>query len=531
MRNLTITFSMLLIGAAAVPADELLPRIRNAVADRFSPVGIQPGGRPGTFQATLKKIEGDKITLVRHIVRINEKEETPTEKEETLITAADCKLLEARTNKESHTIDMIPLEGGLKGDIDPKDFALAQVTINRDNNITEIRAGGDGWPALSSRYQVIVLKVDGEKIQVKPPRFADTTLPVGPDCKVFETRYVKEGSPLVTAPVANGLKADVFTRETVRALITTDKENRVVEVCLLRPHPHRFEAAIKKIEGDRLTLVKHLSNGSRGNEETLSAAAHCEVFEYRIDKRSQKIEKVPYEPALKCDFLTMKRVELRFHTDREHKVTRINVLHNPYWYEAVVRMDKRDTVRIFKEKKDDFLALAEDCRIFQARVDRETTRTTYSLVKDGIKGAIVPNRPFLALVKQNDEDRVTEMRFHKDPANFVAQITKVTGNQETGSRIGFLELALSGPGSKSKGVYHSELAASKDCRVFKRKSSDGQRSLEAVEQKDDLSYLNARVINPQGKNRFVIARILLGDDGTIKEVQILEGVSSVEQAK
>src|SRR5262249_25168411 len=151
------------------------------------------------------------------------------------------------------------------------DFVIAHVTV-RQNKIVEIRAGGDGWPAISSRYQVIVNKVDGDKIQAKRAPWGDETLTVAPNCKVCEARFVKEGLPLVTDAIAGGLKAEVLTKEPVRAVIATDKDKKVMEVCILRPHPHRFEAAIKRIEGDKLTLVKHLYNGSRGNEESLSAA-------------------------------------------------------------------------------------------------------------------------------------------------------------------------------------------------------------------------------------------------------------------
>src|SRR5262249_40796435 len=160
---------------------------------------------------------------------------------------------------------------------------------------------------------------------------------------------------------------------------------------------------------------------------------------------------------LKCEFLTMKKVELSFHTDKEHKVTSINVLHNPYWYEAVVKMDKLDKVRIFKEKKDANLPLAEDCKIFQGKVDRDTAKTTYSLVTDCIKGAIIPKRPFAVFIKQNDEDRVTEMRLHRDPANFVAYVSKVEKIGEAEPIIWIVEPALSGPpGSKSKGAYNNK---------------------------------------------------------------------------
>ncbi|MFO0964942.1 MAG: hypothetical protein U0793_05040 [Gemmataceae bacterium] len=503
MRNLIITVSMLLLAAGAGWA-----------------------GDKG-FHATLKKIEGNKITLVRH---------AGASKEETLIAADDCRLLEQRPNYRTGSFEMIPVERGLKGDIDAKAFVTAEIVTGRDNKIVEIRGADVWWSGGLQRFQAVFKKIDDDKVEMYKVRGGlEEKLAVTPDCKVWEARYGGEGSPLVTTPVAGGLKAEVF-KERMRVLIVADAKNNLLELGILRPNPHVFEGSVTKIEGDKLTLVKWLPEGRKGREETISAAAHCDVVEYQIDRGLAKALKVPFEPGPRSEFLTMKRMELRFHTDKEHKVTRIIVFHNPHLQTAIVRMDRLDSVRVFtatkekkvkktkKEKVDTFFPLADGCRILQGRVDRETATATYELVKGGIKAATVPTRPFRALLMQNDAGKVIEMRIVKDPANFATFVSKVEQNAAGEWVLSVMEPALSIPGSEARGTYHNDFVVSKDCRVFKR--SGGKGSLEPVEG-NNLLTLRPRD-RVKGGPAFVVARILLGRDGKVAEVQILEGVTSVE---
>jgi hypothetical protein len=75
------------------------------------------------------------------------------------------------------------------------------------------------------------------------------------------------------------------------------------------------------------------------------------------------------------------------------------------------------------------------------------------------------------------------------------------------------------------------LTASKDCRVFKRKSVAGKGTLERVEGNNPFYSLQPKIKGAKGGTQHVVARILLGDDGKVTEVQILEGIKSVEQVK
>ncbi len=506
MKDLATALFVFLVATTAAHADEL-PSI--------------PPARPGDpIEATIRKIDGDQITLVRH---------TPEgdEKEQTLTAAADCTLLEATKNRETGGIEWMPVEGGLKGDIDPKEFVIAHVRINRANKIDQIL--GFGQLQIGNRFPAVVKKIDGDKVVLKPISGDELMLTAAPDCKVLETKFVKD-RPLVTEAVAGGLKAEVFSKGSLRVLIATDKEKNVVEVCILRPNPHLFRATIKKIEGNKLTLIKQLYDGSNGNEEPMSAAEGCEVFEYKGVPRSAKYVKVPYEDALKCEFLTMKRTEVRFHTDKDDKITSVEVVYNPYWYEAMVIMDKPEKARVLTEPKDVTLALTEDCRIFQAKVDRDTAKPSYSILKDGVKGATALKRPFSALVKVNDDNKIMEMRLHRDPKNFVAYVSKVNIKEGADTTLGISEPGVRRPGSKDGGTYGSELTLAKDYKVLTRKSRDGKSTLQPV-QGTPLASLEPGVKGPKGGTQFVVARILLGDDGKVMEVQILEGVSSPEEAK
>lgn len=526
MRNPTIAVSVLLLVSGAARAGESLARIRNALGASFRLVTAQPSPRGGGFPVTIKKIEGNKITFVRHDGR-------PDEKEETLIAADDCRLFERRLMRETKRYEMMPAEGGLKGDIDAKEFVTAEILTERDK-IVEIRGDGPGRSVSPQRRQTFIKKIDGDKVEVFGSPVLDTTLTVKPDCKVWEVRFGGEGLPLVTTPVAGGVKSEAF-KKGGPVLIVSDAKQNLLEICFLRPHPHVFEGPLTNIEGDKLTLVKRLTEG---REETVSVAADCAIVEHQFDSGMWKAIKVPFEPGLKYEFLTMKDMRLRFHTDKEHKVTRIIVLKNPYLREAIVKMDRPDTVRIFtgtketkgkkgtKGTKDVFLALSDECRILQGRVDRETATTTYALVKGGIKEAKVPTRPLRALIMQNDANKVIEMRIVKDPANFPAYISKVEKNEAGEWKLSTMEPTLTIPGSESRGTYHGDFMVSKDCKVFKRRSAGGRSTLEPVEGNDLLTLRPKDSV--KGGPIHVVARILLGADGKVAEVQILEGVTKFE---
>jgi hypothetical protein len=111
MKNLAITFTVLLLGAAAAWPDE-------------SPK-IKPVRSTDAFQATLRKIDGDKITLVRHAPEGDEKEET-------LIAAADCTLLEPRWNKQTGSVEW--------RDSAPRGGAVASHQRNRLTRLGRLRA-------------------------------------------------------------------------------------------------------------------------------------------------------------------------------------------------------------------------------------------------------------------------------------------------------------------------------------------------------------------------------------------------------
>ena len=106
---------------------------------------IRVMGDPNKFGATIKKIDGNKITVVKMGFG-PPKADAPKGEEVTLTVADNCKFLSSKFNEETKKVDSTPLEGGLKNEALTKENARVRITVDNDNKVTEISIGGGRGP-------------------------------------------------------------------------------------------------------------------------------------------------------------------------------------------------------------------------------------------------------------------------------------------------------------------------------------------------------------------------------------------------
>jgi hypothetical protein len=162
--------------------------------------------------------------------------------------------------------------------------------------------------ASADEFNVAVKKIDGNKIigsklpkkGAEDPKLEDVTLTASDTVKVTKKATAKGKDP---EAIEKGLKDAIFTKGMVICKITTEKDT-VTEVQVLSD-PNKYQGTIKKIDGNKITLVKKsllgkLDPNPKGEEVTVTVGATCKFVSIKApEKKGDKAEKVTLEKGLK----------------------------------------------------------------------------------------------------------------------------------------------------------------------------------------------------------------------------------------
>ena len=200
--------------------------------------------------------------------------------------------------------------------------------------------------ASAEEFGFLIKKVDGNKItgvklagkkdgdKAKP---ADVTLNAAANVKVTKGgKFNKETKKLEGGDaVDGGLTNAMFTKGNVMSRVVTEGDNvteiRVMGGGQFKADPNKFGATIKKIDGNKITVVKGFGFGKpkvdapKGKEVILTVADNCKFVSIKYNKETKKVETTDLTGGLKNEALTKENVRVRITVDNNNNVTEISI--------------------------------------------------------------------------------------------------------------------------------------------------------------------------------------------------------------